>query len=166
MIRARFVALAWLLLAAQAPAHALSGTVTLVTDGDTLWIRLDAGSGGAPKPRAFRLSGIDAPEICQPWGPQAQAALEARVLQRRVRLQSTATDDYQRGVATLALDGEDIGAWMVAQGHAWNLKFRHHPGAYAAQEQAARVARRGLFSQTEALEPRRFRKAHGSCHAP
>ncbi len=165
MTRAWFLALALvvLLLAVHRPAHALSGTVTLVTDGDTLWIRLDAGSGGAPKPRAFRLNGIDAPEICQPWGREAQAALEARVLRRRVLLHDTATDDYRRGVATLALDGEDIGAWMVAQGHAWNVTFRHHPGPYAAQQHAARVARRGLFAQTDALEPRRFRKAHGSC---
>jgi len=152
-----------LLLALQASAQALSGTVTLVIDGDTLWVRPDAGPGGPTKPRAVRLRGIDAPEICQPWGPQAKAALESRVLHRHVRLRGHATDDYSRQVATLELQGEDIGAWMVRQGHAWNATFRRHPGAYAAQEHSARVARRGLFAHEDALEPRRFRKTHGSC---
>ncbi|MFZ2652498.1 MAG: thermonuclease family protein [Burkholderiaceae bacterium] len=158
------LALPMLLLAATAQAQALNGgTVTLVTDGDTLWIRPDAGHGNAGKPRAFRLRGIDAPEICQPWGAQAKAALEARVLHRRVRLHSYATDDYRRSVATVEVDGVDIGAWMVGQGHAWNSRFGQSPGRYAAQEHAARIARRGLFARGDALEPHKFRKVHGPC---
>jgi micrococcal nuclease len=152
-----------LLLALQASAQALSGTVTLVIDGDTLWVRPDAGHGDPTKPRAFRLRGIDAPEICQPWGPQAKAALESRVLHRHVQLHTDATDDYRRSVATLQVEGEDIGAWMVGQGHAWNSTFRRNPGSYAALEHSARSARRGLFAQVDALEPRQFRKAHGPC---
>jgi micrococcal nuclease len=162
MTRVRFFALALLLLAARALAQ-VSGTVTLVTDGDTLWVRPDAESGRASKPRAFRLRGIDAPEICQPWGAQAKAALEGRVLHRRVRLRNHATDAFERTVATLEVDGEDIGAWMVGQGHAWNAKFRYQPGAYAVLEQSARNARRGLFAHDSAIEPHRFRKTHGSC---
>jgi endonuclease YncB( thermonuclease family) len=151
------------LLAAQAIAQSLSGSVTLVIDGDTLWIRPDSGDANARKPRAFRLRDIDAPESCQAWGPQARAALEARVLHRHVWLRSHATDTFQRQVATLALDGEDIGAWMVAQGHAWNSGHGQQRGAYAAQETAARIARRGLFAQADALEPRKFRGLHGPC---
>ena len=152
-----------LFLAPQTSAQALSGTVTLVIDGDTLWVRPDAGQGGPTTPRAFRLRSIDAPEICQPWGPQAKAALESRVLHQHVELRSHATDDYRRSVATLQVEGEDIGAWMVGQGHAWNSTFGRNPGSYAALEHSARNARRGLFAQVDALEPRRFRKAHGSC---
>jgi endonuclease YncB( thermonuclease family) len=80
-----------------------------------------------------------------------------------VRLRSHATDSFQRQVATLSLDGEDIGAWMVAQGHAWNSGYGQQRGAYAAQETAARIARRGLFAQGDALEPRKFRRLHGPC---
>ena len=151
------------LLAAQACAQSLSGTVTLVIDGDTLWIRPDSGDASAHKPRAFRLRDIDAPEICQAWGPQAKTALEARVLHRHVRLRVHATDGFQRQVATLALNGEDIGAWMVGQGHAWNSGYGRQRGAYAAQEISARIARRGLFAQGDALEPRKFRGLHGPC---
>jgi endonuclease YncB( thermonuclease family) len=151
------------LVAAQACAQSMGGTVTLVIDGDTLWIRPDSGDANARKPRAFRLRGIDAPESCQAWGPQAKAALEARVLHRQVRLRSHATDSFQRQVATLTLDGEDMGAWMVAQGHAWNSGYGQQRGAYAAQEISARSARRGLFAQGDALEPRKFRGMHGPC---
>lgn len=148
-----------------APAHTLAqgGRVTLVIDGDTVWIRPEGLPGETNKPRPFRLRDIDAPEICQPWGPQAKAALESRVLQRHVRLRSHATDDYRRSVVTLEVDGEDIGAWMVQHGHAWNSRYRRHPGAYAPLEDAARRARRGLFAQADALAPRQFRKMHGSC---
>jgi hypothetical protein len=31
------------------------------------------------------------------------------------------------------------------------------------EEQAARAARRGLFAQGDAIEPRRFRRIHGAC---
>lgn len=155
------------LLALSTSSAALSGTVTRVADGDTLWVRLDP-----PEPRAdpvrrgplkIRLQGIDAPERCQAWGVQAKAALEGRVLHRSVRLKSSATDDYHRSIATLDLDGEDIGAWMVDQGHAWSARFHRSAGPYAAQERAARSARRGLFAEAGAVEPRRFRKAHGPC---
>ncbi len=169
MIQAVPIALTLLLLqgaVAAAPTQAiLSGTVTLVTDGDTLWIRPDTGHGNSTKPRAVRLRGIDAPEICQAWGQEAKAALESRVLHRHVTLRGHVTDAYSRRVATLEVAGEDIGGWMVSQGHAWNSTFRRHPGAYAAQQQLARNARRGLFAHGNAIEPRRFRTMHGSCRS-
>jgi micrococcal nuclease len=164
-LRGRRALLLVVALCAAAPAQAFSGVVTHVVDGDTLWLRPDPGQGGVSnsKPRAFRLRGIDAPEICQPWGPQAKAALESRVLHRQVTLRGHASDGYARRLVTLELNGEDIGAWMVGQGHAWNSTFRQHPGPYAALERTARSSRRGLFAQVDPQEPRRFRKAHGPC---
>lgn len=154
---------AWLLLslALCGSAHALSGIVTRVTDGDTLWVR--PADGG--RPVKVRLQGIDAPERCQAWGPQARAALASRVLHRRVQVRTRAYDDYQRAIGHLELQGEDIAAWMVREGHAWSARFHRSPGPYAAQEQQARAAGRGLFASA-AVEPRVFRKTHGSCSAP
>ena len=63
-------------------AQALSGVVTRVTDGDTVWVRPDEPKR---KPVKLRLVGIDAPERCQAWGAQATAALAAQVLHRHVR---------------------------------------------------------------------------------
>jgi micrococcal nuclease len=142
-----------------APAWALTGVVTHVTDGDTVWVRT------ADQTRVkLRLQGIDAPERCQAWGPQARDALAGRVLHRPVEVQTRARDDYGRTIGQLTLQGEDIGAWMVGEGHAWSARYRRSLGPYAAQEAAARAARRGLFAQPEAaVEPRAFRQQHGPC---
>ncbi len=150
---------------AQAADLPAGGVVTRVSDGDTLWIRPDAPPGGRQaKPFKLRLQGIDAPERCQAWGPQAQAALAARVLHRRVELQSRgASDDYGRALGNVLLAGEDVSGWMVSQGHAWSYRHRRSPGPYAAQEQAARQSGKGLFADPRAVEPREFRKAHGPC---
>jgi micrococcal nuclease len=151
---------------AGAPDAAPTGVVTRVSDGDTLWVRPDApnADGRRPKPIKLRLQGIDAPERCQAWGPQAQAALAARVLHRQVELQTAhARDDYGRTLGNVLLQGEDISAWMVSQGHAWSYRYRRSDGPYAAQEQAARRSKHGLFADPQAVAPREFRRLHGPC---
>ncbi len=148
----------WSLLLCCSGAHALSGVVTRVADGDTLWVRPAGG-----KPVKVRLQGIDAPEHCQHWGEQARAALASRVLHRQVAVHTRAHDDYQRAIARVELNGEDVAAWMVREGHAWSYRYRRSPGPYAGQERRARAARRGLFGQPAAVEPRVFRKTHGPC---
>ncbi|AEG94714.1 thermonuclease family protein [Ramlibacter tataouinensis] len=152
------------LWAALALAPALgadfSGVVTRVTDGDTLWVRPAAGG----RPREVRLQGLDAPEICQAHGPRARAALAARLQGRRVQVRIRARDDYGRWLSRVATpDDPDVGAWMVVQGHAWSYRFRDSRGPYAALEDRARQARRGLWAQAAPLEPREFRRRHGSC---
>jgi micrococcal nuclease len=135
----------------------LKGVVTHVTDGDTLWVRPE---GAAPV--KVRLQGIDAPERCQPWGVQSREALRARVLHRPVTVRTRARDDYQRTIGVVELDGHDVAAQLVRDGHAWSQRYRRSLGPYAAQEAEARSARRGLFA-APAVEPRQFRKAHGPC---
>ncbi|HET6599742.1 MAG TPA: thermonuclease family protein [Burkholderiaceae bacterium] len=89
------------------------------------------------------------------------------MLHQRVAVPTRGHDDYGRTLGGLRLaDGEDISAWMVAQGHAWNYRSRRRGGPYAAQEQRARSARRGLFADAAALPPRRFRQSHGPCDSP
>jgi len=149
---------------AAGPVAAFSGVVTHVTDGDTLWVRAD-GAAAKAKPLKIRVQGIDAPERCQAWGPQAGEALARRVLHRRVEVQTKARDDYHRSIARVSMQGEDIGAWMVVQGHAWSDHWRRREGAYGALEAQARAARRGLFSQPDAIEPKVFRRMHGACVA-
>jgi endonuclease YncB( thermonuclease family) len=146
------------LCAAAAPL--IQGVVIRVVDGDTLWLAPD---GARRSPLKLRLAGIDAPERCQAGGEEARSALAAHVLQRRVTLRVRARDEFGRLVANVSLDGEDVNAWIVARGHAWSPGWKHRPGPYAREEQAARAARRGLFAQGDAIEPRRFRRIHGAC---
>jgi micrococcal nuclease len=140
-------------------AASFQGTVTHVTDGDSIWVR--PSSGGPP--RELRVQGIDAPEICQAWGREARDALAAQVLHRQVRVTSRGRDTYRRTLARVSFGGQDVGAWMVSRGHAWSYQFRRDTGPYSQQQAQARTARLGLWHAAEPTEPRVFRKRHGSC---
>lgn len=148
-----------LVLSLASQARTFEGVVTHVTDGDSVWVR--PASGAAP--RQVRLQGIDAPEICQAFGAPSRDALAARVLHRRVAVNSSMRDSYQRTLGRVSMDGQDLGAWMVGRGYAWSYRFRRDAGPYAAQEARARRARLGLWLDGSAMEPREFRKRHGSC---
>jgi micrococcal nuclease len=142
-----------------AQAKLLVGVVTHVSDGDTLWVRL-AGGG---EPVKVRFQGMDAPESCQAWGAHAAQALAAKALRKEVTIHTRARDDYGRVLAQVSLGGDDLGAWMVTQGHAWSAHYRRSLGPYAAQETAARNAKRGLWAAATPQEPRKFRAEHGPC---
>jgi micrococcal nuclease len=162
-LHAALLALAFTACAAGATERAaergFEGVVTRVADGDSLWVR--PANGGAPV--ELRLQGIDAPEGCQPHGGEARAALARRVLHQTVWMQTRAHDDYQRSVARLRHHGEDVGGWLVREGHAWSMHSRRSAGPYAELEAQARLARRGLWSDPGAIEPRQFRRQHGRC---
>lgn len=140
-------------------AQTFVGRVTSVPDGDTLWVVPDAGG----KPQKLRLLGIDAPEICQPGGPEARDALQALVGRQKVEVEVQRNDDYGRGLARLRVGGSDVGATLVRQGKVWSYRWRRSLGPYAPQEQAARAARLGIFVIPSPELPRDFRKRHGPC---
>ncbi len=133
--------------------------VSHVSDGDTLWVR--PARGGAPV--QLRLQGIDAPELCQAWGAQAQAALSRKALHQPVTVQVGGRDSYGRALADVGLQGDDLAAWMVGQGHAWSYRWRSDAGPHVAAQSLARQARRGLWREHGAIEPRLFRRRHGAC---
>lgn len=146
-------------LAGPVQSAVVRGTVTHVTDGDSLWLRPPGGA----HPIEVRLLNLDAPEGCQPHGPQARSALSARVLRETVVLHTRGHDGYHRTLARVYHRGEDVGAWLVQHGHAWSTGSRRQPGPYARLEAEARRARLGLWSHVGAEEPRLFRKRHGRC---
>lgn len=156
---ALLLAASGLACAAPQPGTPWQGTVSHVSDGDTLWVRPAAG-GARQK---IRVHGIDAPELCQVHGPQARSALRRWAWHREVLVEPLRPDDYGRLVARLWLDGQDLAARMVEDGHAWSYRYRHSPGPYARQEGEARAAQRGLFADPQAQEPYAFRRRHGPC---
>lgn len=159
--RASRACVATMLCASAMLAQALEGTVTRVTDGDTVWVRPAAGG----KPVKVRVQGIDAPEICQPWGREAKQALEALVLGRGVHLdRDDLRDGHGRRLGRLWRDGEDVGARLVREGHAWSHRWRRDEGPYFIEEVDARAAKRGLFADPRAIPPREFRRRH-ACDA-
>jgi micrococcal nuclease len=142
------------------------GKVTYVTDGDTLWVRPAEPALGDASVRKIRIDGIDAPEICQHHGDLSKNALKQQLLLQSVTVHTRRIDDYGRDVAKITHNKQDIGAWMVSQGHAWSYHYRHSAGPYAAQEHEAKSGKRGLFATPTPVEPRVFRRVHGSCHIP
>lgn len=146
---------------ARAAPPAQTGVVTRVVDGDSVWV-----TPAGAKPIAVRLAGIDAPELCQPWGPEARDALRDRVLGREVTLEPRGHDGYGRLLATLRLDGSVVNAQQVEDGNAWSQRYKWDLGPYVKEERVAQALGRGLFAQGGAVRPRDFRQRHGPCEGP
>lgn len=136
------------------------GVVTHVSDGDTLWVRPEAGGEAVD----IRIDAIDAPEICQDFGPEARAALSARVMHKPVDVSPKRRDGYGRLLARLQEPGgADVGAWLVASGHAWAHQYKSFKSVYGQEQAHAQAARKGLFANAQAVQPREFRRRHGPC---
>ncbi|HEX2555589.1 MAG TPA: thermonuclease family protein [Microvirga sp.] len=127
--------------------------IATVTDGDT--VRLN----GAP----IRLKGVDAPEMRQscrrdgrpyPCGEVSKQALVERLEDRTLTCRITGRDRYRRALAFCAVEGEDVGAWLVEQGLAVGY------GDYEREEARARSRRLGLWAG-EFQRPAEWRREHG-----
>lgn len=157
----RFFCLFYCLLANTAQsAVTFGGVVSYVTDGDTLWVQPDR--GGAT--RKLRILGIDAPEICQAGGDVSRNALIQLALRQRVRVTVTSQDVYGRGLARIQLGNQDLGAKMVSSGQAWSYRWQKSRGPYASEQAFAQQMHLGVFSGGHALNPKDFRRRHGSCY--
>ncbi|MDO5289206.1 MAG: thermonuclease family protein [Pseudomonadota bacterium] len=163
---ARWVAA--LALATGAAAHAQPGPVSwaaqvqYVVDGDSLWVRpLDGG-----RRVKLRLRGMDAPELCQPGGLQAQAALRALAQGQAVQVKVLARDRWGRAIAQVHRhsDGLDMAAHLVAQGWAVSEGQGGRRGVYWREQQQAQAGKRGMFADGGTPEsPAAFRRRHGPC---
>jgi endonuclease YncB( thermonuclease family) len=155
------------------PAHAviriLTGTVTKVSDGDSLQIVTPERTK-----LKVRLYGIDAPETAkvnahsgqvnkpgQPYGEEAWKALENKVRGAQVRLDVIDIDKYSRLVCIVWLDDRNINLEMVTEGHA-EAFIEYLKPPYRAEfldaERGAKSARRGVWSLPNYERPRAFRK--------
>lgn len=150
-----------LMLTAAVPAFAatLQGKVVKVFDGDSLLFQ-PAGGG---KPIEVRLKDIDAPEICQPGGPEARDYLQEFVADKPAVLDTGASDGYGRTLAVLKVDEMNVNQRMVAEGHAWSLRTKWNQGPFVAQEKMATALKRGLHANPGAIAPWEWRRSKGPC---
>ena len=118
----------------------LVGRVTRVLDGDTIEVALSSG------PVQVRFGSVDAPEKKQPWGREAREALTRKLGGREVVLDVVSQDQYDRLVAVVGLDDENVNAWLVRQGHAWVYRQYATDTSYCAWEVEARSGRSGLWA--------------------
>lgn len=148
-------------LTAQAAAPiTVTGLVSRVTDGDSLWLTL-APSGESLQ---VRLLGIDAPEICQAWGEQAKQALAELVVGKQVTAQTQGQDTYGRTLATVFVDTLNVNKTMVQEGHAWSTRYKFDRGPFVADERMAKALSRGFNREGGAVMPKDFRRTHGACN--
>lgn len=120
------------------PEEMITGAARVI-DGDSLMIN----------GRAMRIRGIDAPEARQTCtvsgktvncGRESAAALRRWIARGPAACSGNQTDRYGRLLVVCRINGTDIGADLVRNGHAVNF------GEYPAEENEARAGYRGLWA--------------------
>ncbi len=139
----------------------LAGVVVSVHDGDTARIS----SGGTEY--SIRLDSIDAPELAQPYGSTAQAALSNLIKDKNVTVAYSKSDQYGRIVGAIFTEScEYANLQQVATGMAWFYKAYQceiSASARLAFQQAQDKAvtnQLGLWAQTDPEAPWFFRNGN------
>lgn len=135
--------------------------VEAVNDGDTVTCLDDQG-----RHVRIRLVGIDAPELDQPHGRDARAALARKLSGGVVRVEGDARDQHGRLLGTLHVDDRDLNREMVADGWAWAFGGFIDDDDLVAAEAAARTSRRGLWADADPTSPGEWRRLHPAHVAP
>ena len=141
------------------PAHAgdegaFFGPLVRVKDGDTLVVKVQGVEVD------FRLSGIDAPEIDQPFGPQARDELAAIIGTQQCVLVPVDHDAYGRFVAYLWIGDLNVNEEMMSRGMGWfDSEYAIEPFLYQLETEA-RNEQRGLWAlpQEKRVPPWEWRK--------
>ena len=110
----------------------------------------------------YRLHGIDAPEArqtCRAWGRtwDCGAAATEALMSRAEGMSCTndGTDAFGRAIGVCSSGGQDLNAWLVANG--WALAYRQFSEDYVSQEEQARSNKRGIH-RGEFIEPWNWRR--------
>jgi len=156
-------------LPSYAVIRTVEGTVTRVSDGDTLQVITKEGT----KLRV-RLYGCDAPETekinrrtgiiskpGQPYGEESMQELQDKVDGKRVRVDIIDIDRYRRMVSMIWLEKRNINLEMVREGYAEAYrKYLKEPyySKFINAEQEARSKRKGIWGLSDYERPSEFRE--------
>jgi micrococcal nuclease len=154
---------------AREPIRTVTGTVTKVSDGDTIHVT-------TPEQTKLkvRLYGMDAPETSninrrtgrvskpgQPYGEESWKALGAKILGSHVRLDIIDRDRYKRMVGLIWIGDRNINIEMIREGYAEAyVEYLKEPyrSEFMRAELEARSAKRGIWSLPDYERPRDFKK--------
>jgi len=123
-----------------------------VTDGDTFTCLDTAG-----KQQKVKVSEIDAPELGQPYGRDARDTLAEFIFGKSLAVVPIRSTSDGLVVCKVSVNGKDIGREMVIAGAAWSEPTSKSP--LIKDQQDAKEARRGLWSEVSPTPPWEFRKA-------
>lgn len=98
--------------ASARPGKIITGPVVYVADGDGICVAIGQGAQNWVE---IRIADFYAPELREPGGEQAKAAMERITMGRTVRC-VTGRRTYDRVVATCTLNGTSLGSLMRRAG--------------------------------------------------
>ena len=102
-----------------APPTIEGATIESVADGDTLTVSIEG------EQTEIRLLGINAPEHNECWGDESRAAVLQIAAGETVTVEGTEQDRFGRKLAYVAVDGTDIGGFLLENGHAIAMSDDH-----------------------------------------
>ena len=154
---------------AKDPVRTFTGTVTKISDGDTIQVT-------TPEQTKLkvRLYGIDAPETSkinrqsgqfhqpgQPYGEEAQKVLKDKIMGKQVKLEILDIDKYRRMVGMVWLNDRNINLEMVREGYAEAfIEYLKPPyrEQFLKAEREAKSTRLGIWALPDYERPRAYRK--------
>lgn len=122
--------------------------VVMVHEGDRLSIHHHGHT------EMIALKGIDCPELKQPYGKKAKQITEAYVGTRDVVVRDLKRDRQGRMVADISLmDGRNVAYELIKEGLAWARGGEFEGHSFADEEELARAAHMGLWSDPDPVPP-------------
>jgi endonuclease YncB( thermonuclease family) len=106
----------------------------------------------------IRLAAIDSPEIGQPWGERAKEFTRQLVLNKKVAVLPIGIDRRGRIIAWVYIDDIDLNKALLRAGLAWHDRRQSQESLLTALEMEARVAKKGLWSEPDAIPPWEWRE--------
>jgi micrococcal nuclease len=129
------------------------GRVVSIIDGDTFIVLLNNN-----QQEKIRLHGIDCPEKNQDFGQAAKKKLSELIFSQKVLVKRTDKDRYGRTIAVVYDDKNNcVNEEMIRTGYAWHYLKYDNNKAWAQLETEARLAKRGLWFQPNAIPPWKWR---------
>ncbi len=147
--------------AGTARAADIKGRVTAIADGDSFTL-----TDASRRSYRVRIQGIDAPERAQNFSQASRKSLSDLLFAREVTVIVQKHDQYGRIVGTVMAGGRDAGLEQLRAGLVWFYTYYANEmrtadrAAYLEAQREARVGRRGLWSDAQAVPPWRFRREH------
>ena len=158
IVRTKFLSLILLLIFLSVfPcfAHAFSGKVVGVANGDTITVLRDK------EQVRIRLYGIDCPEKGQAFSKKAKQFTSEMVFGKVVEVGAITVDHYGRTVSLVYVEGKGVCDELIRAGLAWvyylycNLPIC---AEWKNLEAEAKEAKRGIWSEHDPIPPWEFRR--------
>lgn len=140
------------LLCFSALAETLTGQIVGVHDGDTATLLTPEHDQVK-----IRLAQIDAPELKQAFGMQSKKALSDLIFGKSVTVDKETIDRYGRTVGTIFVGDLNANKEQVKTGFAWVYRQYLRDNSLLPLEDAAKVAKVGLWVEDDPVEPWEFR---------